>query len=220
MDCWVYLKLAGSWTGSYEQLSICSCQLEVCTCQSEREVVTCRQVQCNPCRVSLFPANIRDSTGSSPKSRQRQPPRIIRSEAVRTRRIRTRMSSSYPPPPPSTTDGNALIPDTAQQGPDAHAYTGHPQFITDAAAAAVAAAHHGLQALQAAVAAPAPVPSPSPVTPHHAPLPDASSLGSAGTSLGPSNALSPHNPKATRLRRACDMCSQRKVKVCPPLMRS
>jgi hypothetical protein len=130
------------------------------------------------------------------------------------------MSSSYPPPPPSTTDGNALLPDTAQQGPDAHAYTGHPQFITDAAAAAVAAAHHGLQALQAAVAAPAPVPSPSPVTPHHAPLPDASSLASAGTSLGPSNALSPHNPKATRLRRACDMCSQRKVKVCPPLMRS
>lgn len=110
------------------------------------------------------------------------------------------MSSSYPPPP--TTDGTTN-PDTSQQlsqqGPDAHshAYTAHPQFIADAAAAAVAAAHHGLQALQAAVAAPpvaasTPVLSPSPV----------------GGSMP-----SPLNSKATRLRRACDMCSQRKVKV-------
>lgn len=127
------------------------------------------------------------------------------------------MSSSYPLPPPSTNDGADPNPDTTQQGADAHAYPAHPQFITDAAAAAVAAAHHGLQALQAAVAAPAPVPSPSPVMPHHAAIPNASALGNAGPSVGLANPLSPVNPlKATRLRRACDMCSQRKIKVCAP----
>ncbi|KAK4136084.1 hypothetical protein BT67DRAFT_454823 [Trichocladium antarcticum] len=124
------------------------------------------------------------------------------------------MSSSYPLPPPSTNAGADPNPDTTQQGPDAHAYPAHPQFITDAAAAAVAAAHHGLQALQAAVAAPAPVPSPSPspVMPHHAAIPNASALGNAGPPVGLANTLSPVNPKATRLRRACDMCSQRKIK--------
>lgn len=127
--------------------------------------------------------------------------------------------SSYPPPPSSTTDGTAATPDTAQQGADpdshqTHSQQSHPQFAADAAAAAaaVAAAHHGLQALQAAVAAPAqPVPSPSPGTLQtHVSLAEASYL--AATDARPSSA-SGANAKATRLRRACDMCSQRKVKV-------
>lgn len=126
--------------------------------------------------------------------------------------------SSYPPPPSSTTDGTAPTPDTPQQGADtdghqAHSQS-HPQFAADAAAAAaaVAAAHHGLQALQAAVAAPAqPVPSSSPVTLQtHVSLAEASYL--AATDARPASA-SGANSKATRLRRACDMCSQRKVKV-------
>lgn len=50
------------------------------------------------------------------------------------------------------------------------------------------------------------MPSQSPVTPQHAQMADTAFL--AGTSVG----MSP-NVKATRLRRACDMCSQRKVKV-------
>jgi len=84
---------------------------------------------------------------------------------------------------------------------------------------AVAAAHHGLQALQAAVAAPAvspgPAPSNSPETPQY---------GTHGESLYRDplyhidrNGLIPiaaPPSKVTRLRRACDMCSQRKVKVC------
>ncbi len=120
------------------------------------------------------------------------------------------MASSYPPPPPTT----EATPDPAQQGQL------HPQYTTDsaaaaaAAAAAVAAAHHGLQALQAAVAAPTPGQSLSPVTPQHpSSLTDASYLNVAGTPVGPSPVGGVANSKATRLRRACDMCSQRKVKV-------
>ena len=124
--------------------------------------------------------------------------------------------SSYPPPPPSTGDGTGPTPNNPQQGADtdgrqAHQPQVHPQFTAEAAAAAVAAAHHGLQALQAAVAAPAPVPSPSPATSQHASLADASSY-LAANNVGPSPGGGP-NAKATRLRRACDMCSQRKVKV-------
>ncbi|KAH6649436.1 hypothetical protein F5144DRAFT_5772 [Chaetomium tenue] len=123
--------------------------------------------------------------------------------------------SSYPPPPPSTGDGTGPTPNNPQQGADtdgrqAHQSQVHPQFTAEAAAAAVAAAHHGLQALQAAVAAPAPVPSPSPATSQHASLADASSYLTAND-VGPSPGGGP-NAKATRLRRACDMCSQRKVK--------
>lgn len=140
--------------------------------------------------------------------------------------------SSYPPPPPSAPDGTAPTSDAAhaahavQQGADADSHQSHaqahppahpqshPQYAADAAAAAaaaaaVAAAHHGLQALQAAVAAPTPGQSMSPVTPQHA-LVDTSFLP-----VGPSSEGATPNPKATRLRRACDMCSQRKVKVRP-----
>ncbi|KAK4243678.1 hypothetical protein C7999DRAFT_44550 [Corynascus novoguineensis] len=94
----------------------------------------------------------------------------------------------------------------------------HSLFTTDAAAAAVAAAHHGLQALQAAVAAPAPVPSTGTISSQqHASIADASYL--TGTNVGQptaagANSKANTNSKATRLRRACDMCSQRKVKVC------
>jgi hypothetical protein len=129
------------------------------------------------------------------------------------------MSSSYPSPPPATASGAAPPQDPAQQqavDADNTTLQAHTQqlYAADAAAAAaaaaaVAAAHHGLQAVQAAVAAPAPVSSASPVTPQHAPLGDASYLTGAPVGI----AGSPHNPKATRLRRACDMCSQRKVKV-------
>lgn len=138
--------------------------------------------------------------------------------------------SSYPPPPPSTTDGTTQTGDSAQQVADpdsskaqvqaqlqaqaqAHSHSQlHPHYNEDAAAAAaaaVAAAHHGLQALQAATAGPAPVPSPSPVTAQHASLAD-SSYSAGGGSASPTGV---QNQKATRLRRACDMCSQRKVKV-------
>ncbi|KAL2163795.1 hypothetical protein VTH06DRAFT_5854 [Thermothelomyces fergusii] len=148
--------------------------------------------------------------------------------------------SSYPPPPAAPTSDGTGPTDSAQQGADADneqtdAPAGHSLFATEAAAAAVAAAHHGLQALQAAVAAPpppapgpgpGPVPVPvqvqvpvtaSPVSSQHASLADAAYL--AGTNVGqPQLAVPPGqkanaNPaKATRLRRACDMCSQRKVK--------
>jgi hypothetical protein len=81
-----------------------------------------------------------------------------------------------------------------------------------AAAAAVAAAHHGLQALQAATALPNP--SPTPATQHYgAPYampPD----GGMQTVEQKSQA---QKDKATRLRRACDLCSVRKVKVSVPL---
>ena len=138
--------------------------------------------------------------------------------------------SSYPPPPPSTTDSSAApTSDPAQQRADDDSLQGHAQqvhhaqFTSDsaaaaaAAAAAVAAAHHGLQALQAAVAAPTPGQSLSPVTPQHPALADASYLG-VNVAGAPVVGASPvPNSKATRLRRACDMCSQRKVKVCTVL---
>jgi hypothetical protein len=58
------------------------------------------------------------------------------------------------------------------------------------------------------------VPSPSPVTLQtHVSLAEASYL--AATDGGPPSANGA-NSKATRLRRACDMCSQRKVKVRAP----
>ncbi|KAK4221554.1 hypothetical protein QBC38DRAFT_513505 [Podospora fimiseda] len=103
----------------------------------------------------------------------------------------------------------------------------HPQYAADAAAA-IAAAHahaqghsqHSLQALQAAVSAPPPTlslrPSPPPVTSsQYAPPPDASGYLVAPPVVAPVvQSVPPATPppKQTRLRRACDMCSQRKVK--------
>ncbi|KAK1752897.1 hypothetical protein QBC47DRAFT_387331 [Echria macrotheca] len=117
--------------------------------------------------------------------------------------------SSYPPPP-SPSAGAAAPP---LHEPKHHASPPpsprlHPYFDgaideadvqSVAVAAAQAVAHHGLQALQAAVSGP-------PVTPQYAAA-DPSFLA------GPSPpSLSQSNSKATRLRRACDLCSQRKVK--------
>ncbi|KAK5654272.1 hypothetical protein OQA88_7448 [Cercophora sp. LCS_1] len=124
-------------------------------------------------------------------------------------------------PPSSTPTGGATASPIKhdqhhdQQTPQSQLQPGaHSQFLADlvssdpqtAAAAAAAAAHHGLQALQAAVSGPGLAPTPSPVTPLYS--------GSSDSYL-PSSATAPPGqagPKATRLRRACDMCSQRKVK--------
>ncbi|KAL1839251.1 hypothetical protein VTJ49DRAFT_1688 [Mycothermus thermophilus] len=97
------------------------------------------------------------------------------------------------------------------------------QFAIDAAAAAaaaaaaVAAAHHGLQALQAATAGPASGTSVAPPNSgasqpqQHAALTDASYLTTPPSVQSPGPGRDPTvNPKLTRLRRACDMCSQRK----------
>jgi hypothetical protein len=128
------------------------------------------------------------------------------------------MTSNYPPPP-STIDDVKPVVETAQQGSAAdsqHAQV-HPTFNAEiSAAAAIATAHHGLQALQAAVAVPGSVSSQSTVTSQHAPIVDGSYLGGAPAAAAQGGAAPNHNPKATRLRRACDMCSQRKVKVRPP----
>ncbi|KAK4182484.1 hypothetical protein QBC35DRAFT_168862 [Podospora australis] len=184
------------------------------------------------------------------------------------------MSSTYPPPPTavsaavtdnttagSTTSAEEPTPPTDEtssssshplksetspsslsQQPQSQITQGsiHPGFAADA----VAAAHHGLQALQAAVAGPqssmsvaAPAahqalqhqhqhqhhqPSqtlPAPVAPtaqyappppsQHLPVQSPSAPSQYRTGL-PQN--TENAPKATRLRRACDMCSQRKVK--------
>lgn len=147
----------------------------------------------------------------------------------------TMSSSSYPPPPVAPgTDATATDADTAQQGTDshhnqhhnhnhnvAHSYQtthagpahAHTQYIADAAAAAAAAAaHHGLQALQAAVAGPNPAAT-SPMTSQHAGSISDPSLNGNASVPGAAMASQPQKPKLTRLRRACDMCSQRKVKV-------
>lgn len=133
--------------------------------------------------------------------------------------------SSYPPPPTASTSDGTGSADAAQQAADAESHQTdaptHTLFSTEAAAAAVAAAHHGLQALQAAVAAPGPAPTTTPVSSQqHASLADPSYLtgttnvGQPQLAGGPNQkANSPNPTKATRLRRACDMCSQRKVKV-------
>ncbi|KAH6614610.1 hypothetical protein B0J18DRAFT_304247 [Chaetomium sp. MPI-SDFR-AT-0129] len=124
--------------------------------------------------------------------------------------------SSYPPPP-STGDGAVVSADTSQQqSTESDNRQNHPHihshFSAEAAAAAIATAHHGLQALQAAVAVPTTTTSTGTMaSQQHAAMADASFLGGANAAQGspPGGA---QNSKATRLRRACDMCSQRKVK--------
>jgi hypothetical protein len=137
------------------------------------------------------------------------------------------MASSYPPPPSPPTSSAATA--GAQQStparpltPSDHHQQQPPQYDTGtplspvSQAAAAVAAQHGLQALQAATAASAahaatqyaPLPSPGHGETHYL----------AGTNGGtPAHQQQPETPqssqKATRLRRACDMCSQRKVKV-------
>lgn len=147
----------------------------------------------------------------------------------KTKPIAMSSSSSQYPPPPAEADA----PTDAQQPPiDQQPQHQHPQSIQspsqhhhqvslqyDGLPSATAVAHHGLQALEAASAA-VPV-SPNPIAQHYAqsasmhvsdgqyPLVPHPS-GSNGTPPTPNT---PASQKVTRLRRACDMCSQRKVKV-------
>ena len=141
------------------------------------------------------------------------------------------MSSSYPAPTASSGGAGAAgaAPTTPQTQPThSPRQQPHPhhQFENGAlsasfaesaavaeAEAAAAAAHQGLRALQAAPAVPghAPVQSPVahqyPAPMQHSPHDDANFSPATPIPL----AQQPH--KVTRLRRACDMCSQRKVKV-------
>ncbi|KAK0648108.1 hypothetical protein B0T16DRAFT_324136 [Cercophora newfieldiana] len=130
-------------------------------------------------------------------------------------------------PPPATPGGGAPVApaqhpeqqlaaqldEHSQQPADASQFGDGALNASDAhrfavAAAAAAAAHHDLQALQAAVGAPGPTAVSTPVTPQYAAHAEPSYLASS-TDLG---SVPPPHQKATRLRRACDMCSQRKVK--------
>jgi hypothetical protein len=95
---------------------------------------------------------------------------------------------------------------------------------SQATATAIATAHHGLQALQAVTGLP--VSAPALVTPQYAVSPSLASplLDGQYHSLPPGHSppvqQAPLQPsqqkpaqKVTRLRRACDLCSSRKVKV-------
>ncbi|KAK0716532.1 hypothetical protein B0T21DRAFT_404486 [Apiosordaria backusii] len=143
------------------------------------------------------------------------------------------MSSNYPPPPTNQADAQVPTNETPAPPPVPQNESDdlssqpqvHPQYAADAAASAVA--HHSLQALQDAVAGPPPPttplslaqPGPSP-TSHYAPPPDglpyhpAVGLPSGQSPVAQGGSATPPGAasKATRLRRACDMCSQRKVK--------
>lgn len=105
----------------------------------------------------------------------------------------------------------SLPPSTAQQHPPYDASTASP------AAIAVAGTHHGLHALQAATlegSTPSTT-SPGPTASVYPPL--ASPSEHSDQAFAPRNGLPPKAGSAaarqTRLRRACDMCSNRKVKV-------
>lgn len=148
------------------------------------------------------------------------------------------MSSSYPAPPaPSVSAGPAsAAPSTTQTQPTLSPRQQQPHHQFDngalsgaftesstaattaeaaAAAAAAAAAHQGLRALQAAPAVPGHAPSQSPVAPQYPAPMQHSPLSDTQFSPTPSIPLAQQPHKVTRLRRACDMCSQRKVKVSP-----
>lgn len=142
-----------------------------------------------------------------------------------------------PPPPPQPHDHSDhhhhhhhqhhhhhhLDPDAATTTVAAAAHPGLYDDSTLASSIPVTeVAHHGLQALQAASAAPM-SPASNELAQQYA--------QSAALQMGePQFSSSLPNPilaaplhgnhasqKVTRLRRACDMCSQRKVKVCQPL---
>lgn len=96
-----------------------------------------------------------------------------------------------------------------------------PQYDASAVAqATINAAHHGLHALQAATLAGAPVSATSPgpaasvYPPLNSPPPHSEPQFSPHNGLSPNTAASA--ARQTRLRRACDMCSNRKVKVSFP----
>lgn len=139
------------------------------------------------------------------------------------------MSSSYPVPGPPASSGAAgaagAAPTTPltqptlsprQQPPHHHQFDNgaalSSAFADSAAADAAAAAHQGLRALQAAPAVPGHAPLQSPVA-HQYPPPLHSPHSDQHYSPGTPIPLAQQPHKVTRLRRACDMCSQRKVKV-------
>jgi len=125
-------------------------------------------------------------------------------------------------PPPSLPLNSPLPPPTLQhhQLPPQQTY----DASTVAQANIAAAAHHGLQALQAATlggaespgTSPSPGPGPSVYPPLASPTPtphsDQPFTPRNGVPAGAGSAAIRH----TRLRRACDMCSSRKVKVSRP----
>ena len=173
----------------------------------------------------------RNSTGSSPVPATRSV------AAQRRNRVNLcRMASNYPLPPATTTgddstssiapqplaqpDGASLSNETQQHA----VHDVHHSFIdtNQAAAAVAAAAQHGLQALEAANGLPSPPPMSNPVIPQFSPAQDnpylaAASNGSpltAGIASLPADQASPVTKQPhKRLSKACDLCSQRKVKV-------
>lgn len=137
------------------------------------------------------------------------------------------MASHYPEPPTTGVpgDNDRRDRDSPVQPPPAY----DPDHgLSQAAQEAVAAAHHGLQVLQNAIAqpvgevqVPVPVQQSPPVDAALYAAPPQSAYGTArpdeAMAPAPMTPLTPTGQtakeKLTRLRRACDMCSQRKVKV-------
>ncbi|KAI1210092.1 uncharacterized protein F4807DRAFT_69613 [Annulohypoxylon truncatum] len=129
--------------------------------------------------------------------------------------------ASYPDPSAGDepTPISATQPTTVHQPQQAqqqqHEYDGLPSPV---AVPATTVAHHGLQILQAASAAPStPGPDPAELAQQYA---QSATMQMGDPQFAPpppqpidtSVAASPASQKVTRLRRACDMCSQRKVK--------
>ena len=130
------------------------------------------------------------------------------------------MASSYPPPPTAGSGGISSPPTTQPQlqphSPHPLQAVAHSQFDSNAAVAAANAAvtaHHGLQALQAATAIPSPTSIQNSVLGQFAGPADPSYLPANGSPDLITGDLNTKNHKHTRLGRACDLCSQRKVKV-------
>ncbi|KAI0179837.1 hypothetical protein GGR52DRAFT_578364 [Hypoxylon sp. FL1284] len=115
-----------------------------------------------------------------------------------------------PAPAPATAPSQSP-PSQHHQHPQLHEYDGLPSHIP-----ATTVAHHGLQVLQAASAA-QPASDPADLAQQYAQS-AAIQMGDAqfAQSLASPNVAPvpapPASQKVTRLRRACDMCSQRKVK--------
>ncbi|KAI2635804.1 hypothetical protein GGS26DRAFT_604746 [Hypomontagnella submonticulosa] len=126
--------------------------------------------------------------------------------------------ASYPEP--STGAESASVPQPSHSPhPPAEEYDGLSSAIP-----ATTVAHHGLQVLQAASAAPAAPDSAADLAQQYAqsatlqmgeahfPPPLPAPAGAPSIPPNPPMPASPATQKVTRLRRACDMCSQRKVK--------
>ncbi len=176
----------------------------------------------------------RDSTGSPPTSRLAT---IVRAplKGIHSRQLPLDMASNYPPPPGTTINGNGTVkaeensalPRASMvqvqlhpQPPPPAAPTQHyaDNLSSSAMQAAVNTAHHSLQVLEAATAGQAAV-LPAAGEPglvalqHSSPQPSPQLDGALPTRSPPRSSTSASSQRQTRLRRACDMCSARKVKV-------